>query len=75
MSPIQREEQAAWLRLTLVPGVPGAAQPAWLKALGSPAAVLAADPARLAEIDPIAAGALRRGPDPGLLERTLDWLQ
>lgn len=75
MSNPQREEQAAWLRLTLVPGVTPKAQRAWLKAFGSPAAVLAADTARLAEIAPEAAVALRNGPDSGLLERTLDWLQ
>ena len=57
----RREDAAAWLRLSLVPGVSLAVQRALLEAFGSPEEALASD-------------LLRRGPDPELLEKTLEWL-
>jgi DNA processing protein len=46
------EELAAWLRLTLVPGVGGDSQRALLKAFGLPQHIFAASPAALAAVVP-----------------------
>lgn len=46
------EELAAWLRLTLVPGVGGDSQRALLKAFGLPQRIFAASPAALAAVVP-----------------------
>lgn len=72
----REEEVRAWLALTLVPGVSLRTQHALLKALGSPLAVAAAPFSQLAQVaGPEAAGALKRGPRPGLLEGTMRWLE
>jgi len=71
----ERTDVIAWLRLCLVPGVPGAAQRALLKTFGSPAGILAAEAQAVAAIvgEPMRA-ALAAGPPPGLLDATLAWL-
>ena len=64
-----------WLRLALVPGISPRAQRALLTAFGSPSAAVGASvTAAAAIIGAEAAHALARGPEPGLLERTLRWL-
>jgi DNA processing protein len=71
----ERTDATAWLRLCLVPAVPGTAQRALLKAFGSPAAIVAADPQALAAVvGHSIAAALAGGPPPGLLEAILGWL-
>jgi len=65
----------AWASLQLVPGLGTRAVVALLKALGDPVAVRNASQATLARL--VAgelAAAIRRGPDPIQLERTLAWL-
>ena len=70
-----RPDASDWLRLCLVPGIPGAAQRALLKAFGSPAAATAASrTAAVALIGPAAADALAAGPADHLLAATLAWL-
>jgi DNA processing protein len=70
-----RPDATDWLRLCLVPGIPGVAQRALLAAFGSPsAAVGAGAPAAAAVAGGAVAEALARGPDDGLLSRTVDWL-
>lgn len=70
-----RDDATDWLRLCLVPGVPGAAQRALLKAFGSPAAAVSASRTAAAAVaGPEAARALEAGPDPVLLDTTLSWL-
>lgn len=68
-------DAADWLRLCLVPGVPGAAQRALLKAFGSPASVAGASRASVAGlVGESTASALASGPPPGLMAATLAWL-
>ncbi len=70
-----RPDAAEWLRLCLVPGVPGAAQRALLASFGSPASAVGASKAAIAEVaGRAAADALARGPEESLLSRTLEWL-
>jgi DNA processing protein len=72
----RRERAAAWLRLTLVPGVTPGAQRALLAAFGSPEEALASPRHRLvALIDSEPAGLLLKGPEPALLEKTLAWIE
>jgi len=79
-NPPSREETLAWLRLTLVPGVPARVQRALLGAFGSPGAIARARDDALAaafasaSAAPGALEAYRRGPRPALLEGTLAWL-
>jgi DNA processing protein len=71
-----RDENLAWLRLTLVPGVSPAQQQALMRELGMPEQVLASPPSRIAEVaGKDAAARLAAGPDAGLLERSLAWLE
>lgn len=73
--PSPGDECAAWLRLALVPGIGPVRQRTLLRAFGSPEAVVGAG--RLAletHVPPALARALREGPDPALLDRTLEWL-
>lgn len=73
-----RPDASDWLRLCLVPGIPGAAQRVLLKAFGSPGAANAAASASVASVasvaGPAVAQALASGPAPDLLARTLEWL-
>jgi DNA processing protein len=65
----------AWASLQLIPGLSTRALSALLKALGGPAEVLGASQAALSRWIPHQlAAALRKGPDPGQLQRTLAWL-
>lgn len=65
----------AWVRLCLIPGVGDRARRQLLQALGGPEEVLAASGASVAKAAGAATGAaLRNGPDPGHVARTLDWL-
>jgi DNA processing protein len=65
----------AWASLQLVPGLSTSALVALLKALGGPAEVRGASRATLSRCVPSeVAAAIRQGPDPGQLERTLAWL-
>lgn len=70
-----RNDAEDWLRLCLVPGIPGSAQRALLKAFGSPVAAVAAGRAAVAAVagSPVA-DALAAGPDRDLLGATLAWL-
>jgi DNA processing protein len=73
-----REDVVAWLGLTLVPGIPAAAQRTLLKSFGSPQEVLCAPHGQLAAA--VANGhriaqLLQRGPDAALVEATLRWLE
>ena len=71
-----RDDVHAWLRLTLVPGVPPGVQRALLKAFGTPDGVMAASRRELAAIaDERVAGLLAAGPDTKLLESTLRWIE
>ena len=71
----RRESAAAWLRLTLVPGVSLAAQRALLAAFGTPEEALASPRDHLAAlIEAEPADLLLQGPEPELLERTLGWI-
>jgi DNA processing protein len=71
-----RSDASDWLRLCLVPGVPGASQRALLKAFGSPGAALGASPAAVAAVaGRDVAQALAAGPAPALLAATLAWLE
>ncbi len=70
------EDLRAWLALTLVPGVTLAHQHLLLDTLGSPGAIAAADKHVIANLIGVpAAHALRKGPSPALVERTLAWLE
>ena len=70
------DEAVAWLRLTLVPGIPPAAQQGLLRAIGTPAEVLASPSSRVASLaGPQVAERLAAGPDPELLETTVRWLE
>lgn len=72
----RRDDVAAWLRLTLVPGVSPALQRTLLQAFGTPEEALASPPAVLAELIGVEpAGLLLQGPDPALLEKTLRWAE
>src|SRR4051812_13478876 len=75
---MERAELAAWLRLTLAPGLGSRAGRQLLKAFGLPAAILEQDMATLTQVvEQGAAKALRREP-PNFeqhIDRTLDWLQ
>lgn len=65
----------AWASLQLVPGVSARMLAGLLKALGGPEEVRGASRASLAKLVPVeVALAIERGPDPGLLERTLSWI-
>ncbi|MBL0142183.1 MAG: DNA-protecting protein DprA [Betaproteobacteria bacterium] len=71
-----RTDATDWLRLCLVPGIPGTAQRALLKAFGSPAAVEGTTRASLiAVVGGPGADALATGPAPGALEACLAWLE
>ncbi len=76
MTPVGDLQDAEhWLRLCLVPGVPGRVQRALLKAFGSPGAIMkASTPSLVAIAGQSVAEALARGPDTRLLEETLAWL-
>ncbi|HET7380508.1 MAG TPA: DNA-processing protein DprA, partial [Gaiellales bacterium] len=75
MSPHSTDDATAWLHLTLLPEINPRAQRALLAAFGNPAAAVGASVAAAAAIvGSEAAQALARGPEPGLLERTLEWL-
>lgn len=71
----ERTDPTAWLRLCLVPGVPGSAQRDLLKAFGSPEGIVAADAQALsAVVGHSLAVAYAAGPPSGLLEASLAWL-
>ena len=77
MSPpiLDRDDCIAWLRLTLVASVSARQQQELLKAFVSPRGVIEASPAAIGDIaGSEAARSLARGPEPALLERTLEWL-
>ena len=68
-------ELAAWLRLTLTPGVGGESQRRLLKAFGSPEAVFSASAASLAAVtDAKVAGALLQYDGQGELDTALAWV-
>lgn len=68
-------DSADWLRLTLIPGIGSSVVIRLLSAFGTPAAVFAAGKGGLAAyLTPSQQEALRRGPEPQLLARTLAWL-
>jgi len=70
------EERAAWLRLSLVPGVPPSAQRSLLKTIGSPSEVLSSAASRIADVaGSVIAERLAAGPDQRLVENTLRWLE
>ena len=70
-----RSDASDWLRLCLVPGIPGASQRALLKAFGTPGDAIGAPPSALAAVaGPHVADALAAGPAPALLAATLSWL-
>jgi DNA processing protein len=75
---MERAELAAWLRLTLAPGLGSHAARQLLKAFGLPAAILEQDVATLTQVvEQGAANALRRAP-PDFerhIDATLQWLQ
>lgn len=71
-----RSDASDWLRLCHTPGLPARAQRQLLRAFGTPGRVLeASGPAIRAVAGAPAESALAAGPVPGLVERTLDWLQ
>lgn len=75
---MERDELAAWLRLTLTPGVGSESARKLLAAFGLPQAVFHQAPAALAQVvSPAQAGALRHEPAElaALLETTWAWLQ
>jgi len=68
-------DSADWLRLTLIPGLGASVVVRLLSAFGTPVAVLAAPKGALSGyLTPSQQEALRQGPDPELLARTLAWL-
>ena len=68
------EELAAWLRLTLTPGIGNATQRALLKTFGLPEAIFAASPrALIAAVGEAAADALRRHDPQAEIEAALAW--
>ena len=70
-----RSDASDWLRLCLVPGIPGASQRALLTAFGTPGDAIGAPPSALAAVaGPHVADALAAGPAPALLAATLSWL-
>ena len=75
---MEREELAAWLRLTLTPGVGNATLRKLLAAFGLPHTVLGQSATALAQVvNSAQVGALRSEPTElaALLERTWSWLQ
>jgi DNA processing protein len=67
-------ELASWLRLSLIPGVGGAARRALLKAFGLPQAIFAADLRALsAVIEPALAESLLRHECSAEIDAALDW--
>ena len=67
-------ELAAWLRLTLIPGVGGEARRALLKAFGLPQAIFAASPRALsAVVDPDVAERLLGHQCDAKIDAALDW--
>ena len=65
----------AWASLQLLPGMSPRVLTGLLKALGGPEEVRGASRANLAKLLPAElASAIKRGPDPALLERTLSWI-
>lgn len=65
----------AWAWLNLVPGLTTRALVSMLKALGGPVAVRSASRSALSRcVSAEVATAIKRGPDPVQLERTLSWL-
>src|SRR6476619_6623728 len=75
---MERAELAAWLRLTLAPGLGSRAARQLLKAFGLPAAILEQDLATLTQVvEQGAASALRRAPPhfEEHIDATLHWLQ
>src|SRR5690606_7679049 len=70
------EERAAWLRLTLTPGIGSASQRALLAALGPPEQVLAASRTTLSGIvGAELAERLKAGPDATALDAAIAWLE
>lgn len=68
------DSAAAWLRLTLIPGVGGAGQRALLKAFGSPAAIFEASAEALASvIGSDLARTARQTPTQAQIDAALDW--
>jgi DNA processing protein len=75
IDPSSRDDVAAWLGLTLVPGVPPQAQRALLGHFGSPQAVLCAARASIAQLcGSEVADRIGRGPDAALVDATRSWL-
>ena len=71
-----REDILDWLRLTLVPGLPGEAQRALLKAFGSPREAANASAASITAVaGPSAAEAIARGPGKEDIANTIAWLE
>ncbi len=69
-----RSEPAAWLRLTLTPGIGGEARRALLKSCGLPQAIFEASPQTLASIvDPALAERLLRHECEADIETALNW--
>src|SRR5687767_8841228 len=69
------DDLAAWLRLTLTPGVPANAMRRLLAAMGSPQQVLAASRGALAHHVPEAvAAAIQKGMDEDALAAATAWL-
>jgi len=67
-------DTAAWLRLTLIPGVGSAGQRALLRTFGSPEAVFEASAEALASVlGAELARATLKHPDAAILEASLDW--
>ena len=65
---------AAWVRLTLIPGVGGETQRALLKAFGPPDRIFAAGSAQLEAVaGPRLAASLREHPDQAAVEAALAW--
>lgn len=70
------EDQLAWLRFTLVSGIPGGAQRELLRAFGSPQGVLSAGLRSLGKfVDAERASALAKGPSGAEVERACRWLE
>lgn len=73
-NPATAAELAAWLRLTLTPGIGNATQRALLKTFGLPEAIYAASPrALIAAVGEAAADALRRHDPQAEIEAALAW--
>ena len=74
-APSSRADIGAWLRLTLVPGVPPSVQRALLAQFGTPHAIVDAPLRAVAEAtDEKIARLIAQGPSPALVDATLQWL-